>query len=133
MHRRMTRSAVAGIAVAAALAFGAAIPATAGTSGRPGTARPPLARVWLTTVDGTQRLSDAGTVPFTRSDPNRPADLTVTVDPSRSYQSMQGFGAALTDSSAAVLYRLEPAARQWAAVTAASVLRVTSTTSQQVR
>jgi glucosylceramidase len=105
----MTRSAVAGIAVTAALAFSAAIPATAGTADRSGTARPPVARVWLTTVDGTQRLTDAGTVPFSSA---APTDLTVTVDPSRSYQSMQGFGAALTDSSAAVLYRLDPAARR---------------------
>jgi glucosylceramidase len=38
--------------------------------------------------------------------------LTVTVDPSRTYQTMVGFGASLTESSAAVLDSLSPAVRQ---------------------
>ena len=68
----------------------------------------PLARVWVTTPDGTQKLSDQGTVAFHRGGSGA---LTITVDPSRSYQRMAGFGASITDSSAQVLYRLDPATR----------------------
>jgi glucosylceramidase len=50
------------------------------------------------------RMSDRGTVPF-RDGPS--SALTVTVDPSRRYQRMDGFGASITDSSASVLYRLD--------------------------
>jgi len=109
MHRRMTRFAAAGTGLAAALAT--VLSTVLAISPAAGAAPHGVgaARVWLTTVDGVQRLSDAGTVPFTRA---APTDLTVTVDPSRSYQSIQGFGAALTDSSAAVLYRLDPDLRR---------------------
>ena len=110
MQRRMARFVAAGFGLVAALA----VTPGAGAAVTPGAGAGPLtsdeaARVWLTTVDGTQRLSEAGRVPFTRA---IPSDLTVTVDPSRSYQTMQGFGAALTDSSAAVLYRLDPERRR---------------------
>jgi glucosylceramidase len=91
---------VAAIGVAAALA--AAAPAGAG---RPGL---PAAHAWVTTVDQTMRLSDRGTVPFR---PGGSSRLTITVDPSRTYQPMDGFGAAITDSSAHVLYRLDAATR----------------------
>ena len=37
--------------------------------------------------------------------------LTITVDPSRTYQRMDGFGASITDSSASVLYRLDKRTR----------------------
>jgi glucosylceramidase len=47
-----------------------------------------------------------------RFSPSPPANLTVTVDPTRSFQTMTGFGGSMTDSSAAVLYTLSPAARQ---------------------
>src|SRR3954466_8047863 len=62
------------------------------------------AHVWVTTPDGAMKMSDAGTVPF-RDGPS--SALTVTVDPSRAYQRMDGFGASITDSSASVLYRLD--------------------------
>jgi glucosylceramidase len=68
----------------------------------------PQARVWVTTPDGTAKLADLGSVAFRRGGS---AALTVTVDPSRSYQRMVGFGASITDSSARVLYRLDPATR----------------------
>jgi glucosylceramidase len=68
----------------------------------------PQARVWVTTPDGTEKLSDQGTVAFHRGGS---AALTITVDPSRAYQRMVGFGASITDSSAQVLYRLDPATR----------------------
>jgi glucosylceramidase len=68
----------------------------------------PQARVWVTTPDGTLKLSDEGTVAFRRGGSSA---LTITVDPSRTYQRMVGFGASITDSSARVLYRLDSATR----------------------
>jgi len=68
----------------------------------------PSAHVWITTPDGTQRMHDAGAVAFRQG---ASANLTVTVDPSRVYQRMDGFGASITDSSASVLYRLGPQQR----------------------
>jgi glucosylceramidase len=75
-------------------------------AGRASTAT--TAHVWLTTPDGRYKMSDMGTVPFTDAPPSAP---TVVVDPSRRFQTMAGFGGAITDSSATVLYRLSPAAR----------------------
>ena len=49
-----------------------------------------------------------GTVPFTSTRSSAP---TIVVDPTRRFQTMAGFGGAITDSSAVVLYRLSPAAR----------------------
>jgi glucosylceramidase len=68
----------------------------------------PPVRVWVTTPDGAQRLSPAAPATFT---PGGSDQLTFTVDPSRSYQTMRGFGASITDSSAVVLSGLRPAAR----------------------
>jgi glucosylceramidase len=48
-------------------------------------------------------MHDRGTVAFAPGGSNA---LTVSVDPSRRYQSMDGFGASITDSSARVLYGL---------------------------
>jgi glucosylceramidase len=94
------------------MARGAAFGASgAGSSDRDGAA--PSAHVWVTTPDGQLRLSDRGTVPFEMAGSNQ---LTITVDPSRTFQAMQGFGASLTDSAASVLYRLEPTQRDAAMV-----------------
>jgi glucosylceramidase len=71
------------------------------------------AHAWVTTADGQLEFSDQGTVPFTTAKPDQ---LTISVDPSRTFQTMQGFGASLTDSSAAVLYRLDKPARDAAMV-----------------
>jgi glucosylceramidase len=84
-----------------ALAATALALAPAGPAGA--SARPPTARAWVTTVDGTQKLSDRGAVAFR---PGPSSSLTITVDPTRRYQRMDGFGASITDSSAEVLYRL---------------------------
>jgi glucosylceramidase len=62
--------------------------------------RPP-ARVWLTTGDQKNLLAE-------RSDLVRPADPaapTITVTPEETYQTIQGFGASLTDSSARLISR----------------------------
>jgi glucosylceramidase len=64
--------------------------------------------VWLTTPDGKYKMSDMGTVAF---DSAAPTALTAVIDPSRSFQRMDGFGGAITDSSAVVLYRLPPNVR----------------------
>jgi glucosylceramidase len=69
----------------------------------------PSARVWVTTVDRSELLHERAPVAFGRG-PS--AQVTITVDPSRPYQTVDGFGASLTDSSAAVLYQLTPAARE---------------------
>ncbi|HKF31484.1 MAG TPA: glycoside hydrolase family 30 beta sandwich domain-containing protein [Jatrophihabitantaceae bacterium] len=70
---------------------------------------PPItAHVWVTTPDGAEKMHDRGTVAFGTA----ASDVsTVVVDPTLRFQEMQGFGGAITDSSATVLYRLSPAAR----------------------
>jgi glucosylceramidase len=68
----------------------------------------PAAHLWLTTADGRYKLTDMGTVPFTSAQSSAP---TIVLDPTRRFQTMAGFGGAITDSSAVVLYRLSPAAR----------------------
>jgi glucosylceramidase len=82
----------------ALVVLGAAAPAAAA----------PSARVWVTTPDQTMKLSDLGSVEFL---PGESELLTISVDPSRSYQTMDGFGASITDSSAHVLHRLDRPAR----------------------
>ncbi len=66
------------------------------------------AHAWLSTPDGTHRLDDVGTVDFGTAPTTVP---TVVVDPNRRFQTMTGYGASITDSAAAVLYRLTPQAR----------------------
>ncbi|WP_405063095.1 discoidin domain-containing protein [Kribbella sp. NBC_01505] len=73
------------------------------------------ARVWVTTPDRAELLHERAPVAF---QPNKHSqrgnsDLTtITVDPRTTYQTMDGFGASITDSSAAVLSRLSPALRE---------------------
>ncbi len=66
------------------------------------------ARVWVTTSDGAEKLHDRGAVAFA---PGGSDALTISVDPSRRYQSMDGFGASITDSSAQVLYGMSRSQR----------------------
>ena len=61
------------------------------------------ARVWMTTADGTDKLTYMGTADFSSAPSSVP---TVVVDPTLTYQTMQGFGGAITDSAASVLYTL---------------------------
>ncbi|MFC4639067.1 glycoside hydrolase family 30 protein [Deinococcus hohokamensis] len=56
------------------------------------------ARVWLTTADGRQKLAPQSSVLF-KSGLSAAAGA-VNVDPKTTYQSIKGFGAALTESSA---------------------------------
>lgn len=66
------------------------------------------ARVWVTTPDRAELLHERAPVAFSKG---QSAQTTITVDPGTKYQTMDGFGASITDSSAAVLYRLTPAVR----------------------
>jgi glucosylceramidase len=71
-----------------------------------GAAQPPApltARVWLTTPDGAQRMAEQAQILLTTGPRVEP---TIVVDPGRRFQTVEGFGASITDSSAAVLYRL---------------------------
>ena len=86
------------LVLAICAALGAAAPAAAA----------PAAHVWVTTPDGAMKMSDRGSVAFHRGDSNA---LTISVDPSRRYQTMEGFGASITDSSAHVLARLDKRTR----------------------
>ncbi len=93
-----------GVIVAAAGAGGLNA-AAAAAAPAPGTTS---AHVWITTANGADKLSDLGTVDFSTAPSTAP---TVVVDPTLTYQRMQGFGGAITDSSATVLYTLPPAQR----------------------
>src|SRR5487761_93466 len=100
------RSASLLAAGAIAAAVGAArLNTTAAAAPAPGTTS---AHVWITTADGADKLSDLGTVGFSAAPSTAP---TVVVDPTLTYQTMQGFGGAITDSSASVLYTLPAAQR----------------------
>ncbi|MFF1868432.1 discoidin domain-containing protein [Kitasatospora herbaricolor] len=95
MNRRVLGT-VTACAVALSLVGTAAGQATAAP--HPGSA--PAADVWVTTPDRTELLHRRAPVAFR---PGASARTTITVDPDRTYQRMDGFGAALTDSSAALL------------------------------
>ncbi len=102
--RRPASWLTASAAILLASTLGAAGPAQAAPA-----SRPPTAEVWVTTVDRAELLHQRAPVTFSR---HTSPLTTITIDPQRTYQSVDGFGAAVTDSSAAVLYRLTPAARE---------------------
>src|SRR6478735_2761696 len=104
-RRRPLRS--AGVATAVGL-VAAGIGVTAAPPGQSSPRPVPAAHVWVTTPDGSEQMHDRGTVPFRTGGSDR---LTITVDPSLRYQTMDGVGASITDSSASVLMELDPAAR----------------------
>ncbi|UWE12223.1 glycoside hydrolase family 30 beta sandwich domain-containing protein [Actinacidiphila bryophytorum] len=79
--------------------------ATAAPAHRPAQ---PHAQVWLTTADDSAQLQPQAPVDF---HPGGSDLTTITVDPNQTFQTMDGFGGAMTDSSAAVLSTLAPAAR----------------------
>ncbi len=106
--RRARVLAATGLATAVA----AALTATTVVVSPPGQGAPPTspqARVWVTTPDGAEKMHDRGTVPFAEGAASK--QLTITVDPSLRYQTMDGFGASITDSSASVLMELDQATR----------------------
>ncbi|WBQ05529.1 discoidin domain-containing protein [Kribbella sp. CA-293567] len=84
---------------AQAVELPAVVTTTAGTT---------KADVWVTTPDRAELLHQRAPVAFQK---RQSAQTTITVDPGTKYQTMDGFGASITDSSAAVLYQLTPAVR----------------------
>ncbi|HWX08546.1 MAG TPA: hypothetical protein VNY33_01090, partial [Gaiellaceae bacterium] len=91
------------LALAATAAGLAAIAATT-TSTTPAQAAFPTVQVWLTTADGSTNLAQQSSI--TLGTVAR-GSVNVAVDDSRSYQTMSGFGAAFTDSSAYVMAQLK--------------------------
>ncbi|MDF6040932.1 discoidin domain-containing protein [Streptomyces sp. JH14] len=106
---RPVRSAAMATALALCLAGTTVLQASAQAPGeQPAHATAPQAAVWVTTTDRSELLHRRAPVTFRPGASDR---TTITVDPTRTYQRMDGFGAALTDSSARVLSALAPAAR----------------------
>ncbi|NHA67839.1 glycoside hydrolase family 30 beta sandwich domain-containing protein [Phycicoccus flavus] len=109
-HRRARRGRTL-VATTGALALGVTV-----LSAAPGIAAPGKSaadevpvRVWVTTPDRAELLHERAPVHFTEGG----SDLTtIRVDPRQRFQSMDGFGASITDSSAAVLSGLDPATRE---------------------
>jgi glucosylceramidase len=67
------------------------------------------ARLWLSTPDRSQLLTlQKGPIPFSSSVTSLP---TVTVNDDQQYQTIDGFGFALTGGSAQLLMRMDPAKR----------------------
>lgn len=64
--------------------------------------------MWVTTPDRSELLAQRPPVTFGKSPSTQP---TIVIDPDREYQTVDGFGASITDSSAAVLAGLAPAVR----------------------
>lgn len=58
---------------------------------------------WITTADGAERLAPAPVGAWRSGE--APTELTLRVDPERSYQSIVGFGASITDASAWLINR----------------------------
>ncbi len=64
---------------------------------------------WLTNKDRTQLMSEQ-TLPFS-SQPAAPEASSILIDPSKSYQTVDGFGFAMTGGSAQLLHRMDPGPR----------------------
>jgi glucosylceramidase len=93
------------IAATMALLLGlTAVPSAEATGGH----HAPQARVWVTTPDRAELMAERPPVTFGTTPSAQP---TIVVDPDRAYQAVDGFGASITDSSAAVLAGLPPAVR----------------------
>jgi glucosylceramidase len=107
IRRTTHRALAAGTALAATAALALAPALAADASSGHGQATDDV-RAWVTTPDGTQRLTEQTPTRFTTGTSTR---TTITIDPVTTYQTMDGFGGALTDSTAAVLYQLSPAER----------------------
>src|SRR5260370_30023545 len=84
------------------------LPSAGAFAAAPGGPAPVSAHVWVTTPNGADKLRDLGTVAFSSAPATAP---TIVVDPTLTFQTMQGFGGAITDSAATVLYPLSPAVR----------------------
>ncbi|MGW9387551.1 RICIN domain-containing protein [Streptomyces globisporus] len=95
-----------------ARAAGAALVVTVaalGVDGAVGTARAadPVAQVWVTTPDGSKKLTPEGNVPFTGS----PQAIDIRIDANDKGQKFTGAGASVTGASAHLLQGLPQAQR----------------------
>ncbi|WP_408992709.1 RICIN domain-containing protein [Streptomyces sp. 1268] len=95
-----------------ARAAGAALVVTVaalGVNGAVGTARAadPVAQVWVTTPDGSKKLTPGGNVPFTGS----PQAIDIRIDANSKGQKFTGAGASVTGASAHLLQGLPQAQR----------------------
>lgn len=73
------------------------------------TTQPPSAQLWLTTVNRSALLAlQDAQIPFTET---ATSERTIDVNDMEQYQSMEGFGVALTGGSAELLMRMTPARR----------------------
>jgi glucosylceramidase len=95
---------VRGVATVALLLGLTAVPTADADGGRDAL----RARVWVTTPDRSELMAERPPVTFGTTPSAQP---TIVVDPDRTYQSVDGFGASITDSSATVLAALPPAVR----------------------
>ncbi|MEE1931548.1 glycoside hydrolase family 30 beta sandwich domain-containing protein, partial [Streptomyces sp. TRM 70351] len=100
--RRRTAWLAAGATVVSLLSAGAL---SAGTAQA---AVGPTVSSWITTPDRAQLLKPGTAVQFQDTNPGGQA---ITVNPAQTFQTMDGFGASLTDSSASLLYDLPQAQR----------------------
>ncbi|MDT0412906.1 MULTISPECIES: glycoside hydrolase family 30 protein [Streptomyces] len=100
-HRALT-------ALAAGGALLAVLTTTHGAVAEPAGPHRPSVRQWATDATTTGARLEAP-VPLTTA--TGPADTTVRVNPGLRFQKLTGFGASLTDSSAAVLYRMKKSER----------------------
>ena len=70
----------------------------------------PSVSVVLSTHDQTQLMAAQPSINFVTGSTADAGTSTVVVDPTQQYQSMEGFGAAFTDSAANLLMQVEPSA-----------------------
>lgn len=99
----------------AALLLGALVLTAAGLEvGLAGTAQsaPSVAQVWVTTPDGTRKLSSGGSVAFDSA----PRAIDIRVDAAQREQRFTGAGASVTEASAHLIQQL-PAAQRTALMT----------------
>jgi glucosylceramidase len=109
MRIRLLLTVTAAMAAIAAPTTNAAVgaPPSPQTLSKPTSPNPTTVHEWLTTP-GVPTPTDTQ-LPLNATVPNTP--VAVHVDPNVRYQTVSGFGAAITDSSAHVLYGLAPADR----------------------
>jgi glucosylceramidase len=109
---RIRNSLAVGVAAAISLAtlLSTVSAPTAGAFGSQdaGGTSSPQVNVWVTTANGQSELSQQAPLAFST---NAPSYETVVVDPSRTFQTMTGFGGSITDSSAYLLYTLPKSQR----------------------
>jgi glucosylceramidase len=70
---------------------------------------PATARWWLTTGDQAQKLAEQPPIPL---GPGAATATTIHIDPGQRFQSIVGFGAAITDASAILIQAMPPTRRK---------------------